>query len=182
MAEQVAEIEAQIVQLDEANITGSPEEAEWAASALNVVLDAVPTTPAVHMCFGNYGGQSIQRGTWEALVGYINALHVDHMVLEFAFRGYDELQYFNDVRPEIGLGLGVIDIKTTVVESPDIIARRIEQAAEVVGLERIKFIHPDCGFWMLKRSIADAKMRALVAGRNLFEGRTVDAEVPVAAE
>ena len=180
LAEQVAEIDAQIVQLDEANITGSPEEAEWAASALNVVLDAVPTTPAVHMCFGNYGGQSIQSGTWKALVGYINALHVDHMVLEFAFRGYDELQYFNEVRPEIGLGLGVIDIKSTVVESPDLIARRIEQAADIVGIERIKFIHPDCGFWMLKRSIADRKMRALVAGRNLFEGRV--AETAVAAE
>ena len=182
LAEQVADIDAQIVQLDEANITGSPEEAEWAASSLNLVLDAVPTTPAVHMCFGNYGGQSIQSGTWKALVGYINALHVDHMVLEFAFRGYEELQYFNDVRPEIGLGLGVIDIKSTVVESPDLIARRIEEAAEIVGVERIKFVHPDCGFWMLKRSIADRKMRALVAGRNLFEGRTVDADAAVATE
>ncbi len=171
MAEQVREIDAEIVQFDEANITGSPDEAEWAASALNGLLDAVPGAPAVHMCFGNYGGQSIQRGTWQALIGYINRLHVDHMVLEFAFRGYDEVQYLKDVRPEIGLGIGVIDIKTTVIESPDEIARRIETAATVVGVERIKYVHPDCGFWMLKRSIADGKMRALVEGRDLFEGR-----------
>ena len=171
MAEQVREIDAEIVQFDEANITGSPDEAEWAASALNGLLDAVPGTPAVHMCFGNYGGQSIQRGTWQALIDYINRLHVDHMVLEFAFRGYDEVQYLKDVRPEIGLGIGVIDIKTTVIESPDEIARRIETAATVVGVERIKYVHPDCGFWMLKRSIADGKMRALVEGRDLFEGR-----------
>ncbi|MCH8962520.1 MAG: cobalamin-independent methionine synthase II family protein [Bacteroidetes bacterium] len=171
MAEQVREIDAEIVQFDEANITGSPDEAEWAAGALNGLLDAVPGTPAVHLCFGNYGGQSIQRGTWQALIDYINRLHVDHMVLEFAFRGYDEVQYLKDVRPEIGLGIGVIDIKTTLIESPDEVARRIETAARVVGVERIKYVHPDCGFWMLQRSIADGKMRALVEGRDLFEGR-----------
>ena len=37
-----------------------------------------------------------------------------------------------------------------------------------IGAERLKYVHPDCGFWMLKRSVADAKMRALVAGLDLF--------------
>ncbi len=171
MAEQVRAIDAEVVQFDEANLTGSPEESVWAASALNVLLDAVPNTPAVHLCFGNYGGQSIQQGTWDALIDYMNRLHVDHMVLEFAFRGYEELQHFEALRPEIGIGLGVIDIKTTVVETPDQVAQRIEAAADIVGADRIKYVHPDCGFWMLKRSIADAKMRALVKGRDLFEGR-----------
>jgi 5-methyltetrahydropteroyltriglutamate--homocysteine methyltransferase len=182
VAEQVREVDAEIVQFDEANITGAPEEAAWAASALNVLLDAVPGTPAVHMCFGNYGGQSIQRGRWEALVDYINRLHTDHMVLEFAFRGYDEVQYLKDVRPEIGLGIGVIDIKTTVIESPEDVARRIEAAARHVGVERIRYVHPDCGFWMLKRSIADGKMRALVQGRDLFEGRPSDPQEMQAAD
>jgi 5-methyltetrahydropteroyltriglutamate--homocysteine methyltransferase len=34
----------------------------------------------------------------------------------------------------------------------------------------VRYIHPDCGFWMLKRPIADAKMRALSLGRDRFEG------------
>lgn len=174
MADQVREIDADVIQFDEANLTGSPEEADWAASALNVLLDAVPNTPAVHLCFGNYGGQSIQQGTWDALLDYMNALHVDHMVLEFARRGYDELHQFDALQPDIGIGLGVIDIKTTVVERPDEVAQRIETAAEIVGADRIAYVHPDCGFWMLKRSIADAKMRSLVKGRDLFEGRSVE--------
>ena len=171
MAEQVREIDADVVQFDEANLPGSPEEGAWAAEALNILLDAVPNTPAVHLCFGNYGGQSIQRGTWQALIDYMNRLHVDHMVLEFAFRGYDEIAFFKDLKPEIGLGVGVIDIKRTVIETPEEVARRIEAAANIVGAERIRYVHPDCGFWMLKRNIADGKMRALVAGRDLFEGR-----------
>lgn len=172
MAEQVRELDADVVQFDEANLPGSPVESDWAASALNVLLDAVPTTPAVHLCFGNYGGQSVQKGTWAAMIDYLNRLHTDHVVLEFAYRGYDELSYFRELRPEIGLGIGVIDIKSTVIETAETVARRIEKAAGFVGADRIKYVHPDCGFWMLKRSIADGKMRSLVAGRDLFEGST----------
>ncbi len=178
MAGQIAALDADVVQLDEANLPGSPEEAAWAADAINVMLDAVPNTPAVHLCFGNYGGQSIQQGTWQALIDYLNRLHTDHVVLEFAFRGYDELRHFEALRPEIGLGIGVIDIKTTVVESADLVAERIEKAAGIVGHERIRYVHPDCGFWMLKRSIADGKMHALVAGRDLFEGRRSERPLP----
>jgi 5-methyltetrahydropteroyltriglutamate--homocysteine methyltransferase len=57
------------------------------------------------------------------------------------------------------------------VESPEEVAGRIEKAAKVVGAERIGWVHPDCGFWMLKRSIADRKIEALVKGRDLFEGK-----------
>ncbi|HEY5918619.1 MAG TPA: cobalamin-independent methionine synthase II family protein, partial [Chryseolinea sp.] len=169
LAKQIAEIDADILQIDEANLPGSPEEWEWAVSAMNVMLDAVPNTPAVHLCFGNYGGQTVQKGTWDKLISYINALHADHVVLEFAHRGYQELEYFKDV--EKGIGLGVVDIKSTVVETPELIANRLEHAIKVLGENRIRYIHPDCGFWMLKRSIANAKIRALTLGRNLFEGR-----------
>ena len=169
LAKQIAEIDADVLQIDEANLPGSPEEWEWAVSAMNVMLDAVPNTPAVHLCFGNYGGQTVQKGTWDKLISYINALHADHVVLEFAHRGYQELEYFKDV--EKGIGLGVVDIKSTVVETPELIAKRLEHATKVLGENRIRYIHPDCGFWMLKRSIANAKIRALTLGRNLFEGR-----------
>lgn len=171
LAQQVAHIDADVVQVDEANLPGSPDEWQWAAATMNRVLDAVKTKPAVHLCFGNYGGQSIQRGTWGKLIDYLNALHVDHIVMETAHRPPEELAAFRDLRPEIGFGLGVIDIKATEIESADQIARTIERAESVIGAGRIAYVHPDCGFWMLKRNIADGKMRALVAGRDLFEGR-----------
>ncbi len=170
IAEQVAEIDAEVVQLDEANLPGSPDEWQWAANAINKVLDAVPNTPAVHLCFGNYAGQSVQKGTWSNLINYMNSIHADHMVLEFAYRGYKELEYFSDLRPDLGIGLGVVDIKSTIIESPETIASRIEEAANIIGEDRIKYVHPDCGFWMLKRNIADGKMQSIVKGRDLFLG------------
>jgi 5-methyltetrahydropteroyltriglutamate--homocysteine methyltransferase len=171
LAEQVRHLDADVVQLDEANLPGNPEEWEWAAAAINRVLDAVKTTPAVHLCFGNYGGQSIQKGKWENLINYLNALHVDHVVMETAHRPAEELAVFKQLRPEIGFGLGVIDIKATVIESADSIARTIERAENLLGPGRVRYVHPDCGFWMLKRNIADGKIRALVEGRNRYEGR-----------
>jgi 5-methyltetrahydropteroyltriglutamate--homocysteine methyltransferase len=171
LVEQVRYIDAPVIQLDEANLPGSPDEWPWAAEAINRVLRAVPTTPAVHLCFGNYGGQTIQKGGWDKLIEYLNGLHVDHIVMENAHRPVEELEVFKGLRPEIGFGLGVVDIKQTVIEQADVIARSIERAAKVLGPGRIKYIHPDCGFWMLKRSIADGKIRALVRGRDLYEGR-----------
>jgi len=171
LAEQVVHCEAEVIQLDEANLPGSPDEWPWAAEAINLVLGAVKTKPAVHLCFGNYGGQSVQKGTWAKLIGYLNALRVDHVVMENAHRPAEELATFRELKPEIGMGLGVIDIKRNEVETPDQIARAIERAETVIGPGRVRYVHPDCGFWMLKRSIVDAKIRALVQGRDLYEGR-----------
>ena len=168
---QVEQIDAAVVQLDEANITGHPEDREWALPALNHVLDGIRGERALHFCFGNYGGQSIQKGFWKDLLPFFNGLHVNHLVLEFARRGYDELDAFRDLDPKIGLGLGVVDIKDNEIESADTIARRLEHATTVLGPDRVQYIHPDCGFWMLQRSVADGKMRSLVEGRNRFEGK-----------
>ena len=77
---------------------------------------------------------------------------------------------FRDLDPNIGFGLGAIDIKATDTESADPIARSIEPAETVLGAGRVKYIHPDCGFWMLKRGIADAKIRTLAKGRDLYQG------------
>jgi 5-methyltetrahydropteroyltriglutamate--homocysteine methyltransferase len=170
LAEQVRHLDADIVQIDEANLPGHPHEWEWAASSINRVLDAVKGTAAVHLCFGNYGGQTIQKGRWDDLMKYLNALHADHIVMECAHRPPGELEAFKELRPEIGLGLGVVDIKATDVESADEVARAIERAEKLLGAGRVRYIHPDCGFWMLPRSVADAKMRALKMGRDLYEG------------
>jgi 5-methyltetrahydropteroyltriglutamate--homocysteine methyltransferase len=172
LGEQIARIDADIVQIDEANIPGHPEDAPWAAPAINHVLRAVRKEKAVHLCFGNYGGQVVQKGTWNALLKFLNQLEAGHIVLEMTRRSPEELASLKDLQPKIGIGLGVIDVKSTLVESSSEVARRIEDAEKALGGARIRYVHPDCGFWMLKRSIADGKMRALVRGRDEYLGRS----------
>ena len=81
------------------------------------MLDGVRGERAVHVCFGNYGGQTVQQGFWRDLLPFLNGLHANHLVLEFARRGYDELEVFRDLDPPIGLGLGVVDIKDNGIET-----------------------------------------------------------------
>ena len=171
LRKQVESIDATVIQMDEAHLTGHAEDAEWAHEPFNLALRGIRGEKALHLCFGNYGGQSIQKGYWRDLMPFLNKLDADHLVLEFARRGYDELEAFKELKPGTKLGVGVVDIKDNEVEPTDVIAGRIENAVSVLGIDRIKWVHPDCGFWMLPRSVADRKMAALVAGRDQFLGR-----------
>ena len=171
LAHQVAGLPCDCLQIDEANIPGNPQDGPIAAVAINRVLDAYDGMRAAHLCFGNYGGQTIQSGEWSGLIEFLNSLHVDHLVLEMAGRATDDLAALKEIDPRIQLGLGVIDVKINRIEMPEEIARAIERAERVLGNGRIGWVHPDCGFWMLKRSVVDRKIAALVKGRNLYLGR-----------
>ncbi len=171
LAAQMADLNCTCIQVDEANIPGNPADGPLAAEAINRVLDAVRVSKAVHFCFGNYGGQTIQKGDWTAMISFLNSLHADHLVLELARRPASDLEALKDVDAQLGIGLGVVDIKVNHIETPEEIARAIERAEKVLGAGRVRFVHPDCGFWMLKRSVADRKIVALVKGRDLYLGR-----------
>jgi 5-methyltetrahydropteroyltriglutamate--homocysteine methyltransferase len=170
LAFQVTDLDCACLQVDEANITGNPSDAGLAARAINLLLDRVKTEKAVHLCFGNYGGQTIQKGDWRSLIEFLNSLHVDHLVLELACRPEEDLDALKDIDPRIKLGIGVIEVKVNRIETPEEVAARIDIAGKRLGPERIAWVHPDCGFWMLKRSVVDRKIAALVAGRNLYLG------------
>jgi len=170
LAEQVRGLPCACVQIDEANIPGNPADAPLAARAINLVLDEVTSQRAVHLCFGNYGGQTIQQGHWAALTAFLNSLHTEHVVLELAHRPAEDLDALRAVESHIRLGIGVVDVKVNHIETADEIARRIESAERKLGSGRVSWIHPDCGFWMLKRSVADRKIEALVRGRDRYLG------------
>jgi len=170
LARQVCGLPCTCLQVDEANLPGNPSDGPLAAAAINRVLDAFTGQRAVHLCFGNYGGQTIQKGEWRALVEFLNRLHADHLVLEMTHRPADDWRALSGIDRRIAIGLGVVDVKVNHVETAYEIATRIEQADSFLGRGRVRWVHPDCGFWMLKRSVADRKIAALVAGRNLFLG------------
>jgi len=170
LAAQVADLPCACLQVDEANVTGNPKDGALAAKAINIVLDQVRMERAVHLCFGNYGGQTIQKGDWRSLVGFLNSLHADHLVLEFAHRPLEDSEALRDLDLKTKIGIGVVDVKINPIETADEIARRIEIAEKKLGPDRVRWVHPDCGLWMLRRSVADRKLEALVQGRDLYLG------------
>jgi 5-methyltetrahydropteroyltriglutamate--homocysteine methyltransferase len=64
--------------------------------------------------------------------------------------------------------LGVLDLSTNEVETPEIVAARIRRALPFVSPERLT-VAPDCGMKYLPRDVAFAKMKALVDGARLAE-------------
>jgi 5-methyltetrahydropteroyltriglutamate--homocysteine methyltransferase len=170
LAEQVADLPCACIQIDEANITGTPHSGPLGARAINVVLDQIKAERAVHLCFGNYGGQSIQKGHWRLLTDFMNALHTNHLILELAHRPEEDIEALKAIDAKIQIGIGVVDVKINRIETADEVAKRIERAEQKLGEGRVRWVHPDCGLWMLRRSVVDGKMEALVLGRNKYLG------------
>ena len=172
LARQVAAIDCAVLQVDEPNLPGSPQDTALAAESINRVLDAAGAAgeTAVHLCFGNYDGQTIQSGHYRELIEFLNALRCDHLVLETTRRPLEETERLQEVDDRIGLGLGVIDVKDLQVETSEQVARRIESFAKRFGEERIGYVHPDCGLQHLPRATANGKLRVLVKGRDLYLG------------
>lgn len=171
LAEQLGGIDAAVIQVDEPNLPGSPQHADLAAAAIATVLagaDAAAGT-AVHLCFGNYGGQQVQSGDYGRMLGFLESLSAHAIVLETTRRSPEELARLGEASG-VRFTVGVVDVKDLQVESADTVARRIESLAEAVGPERIDSVCPDCGLRMLPREVADGKLRALVAGRDLYLG------------
>ena len=62
--------------------------------------------------------------------------------------------------------LGVLDLSTSDVESPEVVADRIRRALPYVPAERL-IVAPDCGMKYLTREVAFAKLAAMVRGAGL---------------
>ena len=130
---QLEAVEADVVQLDEAYILGHPEDAAWAAEAINHVLDGVPNETAVHICFGNYGGQTIQRGFWRDLIPFLNSTPCRSPGAGIRAAGLRRTGSLARSQSEHRLGIGVIDIKDNEIESPELIASRLETIVKTLG-------------------------------------------------
>ncbi len=171
----LVEAGARVIQVDEPSPAIHPEAGADFAALLNAVVE-----PAVgrvrlgsHLCFGNYLGRPLAKRTYRPIRDAMLRFTVDELVLEFANRELAEL----DIVAEIAaagrdVGVGVVDVKNSYLETPDDVAERIERVLEAGADPKQISVVPDCGFSQTARPAAVAKLRALVAGRDLVLGRT----------
>jgi 5-methyltetrahydropteroyltriglutamate--homocysteine methyltransferase len=157
---------ARFIQIDEPYYSGFPEDLTWGVGVLNTLVEGVNAKIAVHICYGNRYGKPSWEGSYRYLFPRILDAKVQQLTLEFARRGGEDLDLFREFSPPFELGLGVIDVKTQAVETPDIVAERIRKALEVVPAERL-FILPDCGCFHLPRDVAFNKLRAMTEGTRI---------------
>jgi 5-methyltetrahydropteroyltriglutamate--homocysteine methyltransferase len=154
---------APLLQIDEPFLAGYPEAADLAIEAVNIVTEGVPASWALHVCYGNRYARPLWEGHYDFLFPAVLSARVDQLVLEFARKGPGDLRLFRQYPWDRGVGVGVIDVKTTEVESTELVAARIRRALEVLPADRL-MVNPDCGLRHLPAHVARAKLRALVLG------------------
>jgi 5-methyltetrahydropteroyltriglutamate--homocysteine methyltransferase len=154
---------ADLLQIDEPFLAGYPEAVELAIEAVNIVTGGVDAAWALHVCYGNRYARPLWEGHYDFLFPAVLAARIDQLVLEFGRKGLGDLRLFQQYAWDRWVGLGVIDVKTTDVESPDLVASHIRRALEFVPADRL-MINPDCGLRHLPADVARAKLRAMVAG------------------
>ena len=162
-ARSLADAGAAFLQIDEPFLAGYPEQAEIAVEAVNIVTDGVPVTWALHVCYGNRHARPSWEGHYDFLFPAVLAAHVDQLVLEFARKGLEDLRLIREYSWQAALGLGVIDVRSPTVETPELVAARIRRALEYVDPGRL-MINPDCGLRHLTPEVARRKLHAMVAG------------------
>ena len=178
-AKALAKAGAAILQIDEPFLAGYPEEVGLAAKAINMVYEGVEgPTRALHVCYGNRYARPVWEGHYEFLFPTILDAQVDQLVLEFARKGYHDLELFKKYPTQsLTLGLGVIDVKNPATEPTELIASRVRQALEVLPPDRL-MINPDCGLRHLPAEVARAKLRAMSEGAAIVRAEVLGTSKP----
>ncbi len=156
---------AAVLQIDEPFLAGYPERVDLAIRAINTVYEGIEgPLKAVHVCYGNRYARPVWEGNYDFLFPHVLDAQVDQLVLEFARKGYDDLALFKRyTSPPFLLGLGVIDVKSLQLETPDQVAARVRKALQVLPPERLT-VNPDCGLRHVPPEIALAKLQAMSQG------------------
>jgi 5-methyltetrahydropteroyltriglutamate--homocysteine methyltransferase len=149
---------ADIVQIDEPYMQARPDAArEYGLAALNRALDGVAGTTAVHICFG-YAALIHDRPSGYSFLPELADCACDQISIETAQSNLDP-GVLADLAGKTII-LGVIDLSTPEVESPELVEQRVRRALPFVDPRKV-VIATDCGMKYLPRESANGKMRAM---------------------
>src|SRR5690606_4815077 len=155
---------ADVVQLDEPYMQARPDKARaYGLKALERALQGVEGTTALHICFG-YAHLIHERPEGYSFLPELAASDVRQISIETAQSQLDTSVL--ESLPGKTVILGVLDLSTHEVETPETVASRIRRALPHVAAERI-IVAPDCGLKYLPREVAFGKMQAMAQGAAL---------------
>lgn len=152
---------------------------ELAPAAMARMVEGITTPMIVHVCYGYamYSTRKSANPSYGDVVKLIADMPVSGMSLEYEQPGHgpDLLRAAGDKHVHLGL----LDLGTHEIETPEHIAARLREVLDVVPAERLH-ASSDCGMWFLPRDVARAKINSLVAGTNIVR-RELGIEIPAYA-
>ncbi len=166
-----------VVQFDEpAFNVYMAEAADWGVQALERAAQGLTCTTAVHICYG-YGIQA--NNDWKKTLGD-HWRQYEQVFPALAKSSIDQISlecFHSHVPPDLmallagkDVMVGVIDVASDVVETPEQVADTIAQALQFVPRDRL-IACTNCGLAPMSRAVAEAKLHALAAGAALARQR-----------
>ncbi|MGE3270205.1 MAG: hypothetical protein AB7P40_15745 [Chloroflexota bacterium] len=146
--------------------TQNEDDYTWIADVLQQCFDGVDAKIAWHFCYGNAWGNRLSGifpAGYETVLPYFYDLPIDQFVLDFANRNMVDVDVLKSLPADKEVAVGVVDVRTTMVETPEEIAERIRKVIAVVPPERV-YLTTDCGMKPLARMVAQMKLKALAEG------------------
>jgi 5-methyltetrahydropteroyltriglutamate--homocysteine methyltransferase len=152
---------ADVVQLDEPWLEARRPEAErFGIAAVDRALAGVDGETVVHVCFG-YAAAVKDKPAGYGFLTRLRECSATQISLEAAQPRLD-LEVLERLGGK-GIVLGVLDLGTPEVETPQVVAARVRDALQRIEAERL-VLAPDCGMKYLPRDVAFGKLRALADG------------------
>jgi 5-methyltetrahydropteroyltriglutamate--homocysteine methyltransferase len=159
---------ADIVQIDEPYMQARPDKARaYGLKAVNRALDGVQGATALHICFG-YAAIIHERPSGYSFLPELAHCKCQQISIETAQSNLD-CSVLGELRGK-KIMVGCIDLSDMTIETPELVAQRIERALQFVDPENV-LLAPDCGMKYLPREVADGKMRAMAEGAKLLRAR-----------
>jgi 5-methyltetrahydropteroyltriglutamate--homocysteine methyltransferase len=146
------------LQLDEPSFACHPDRPEEFQRVVAQTLDGVNAYVSMHMCFGNFRARAVGHRSYKPVLAQAAATPVHQLALEFASREMAEIELLKDLPRDKDVAVGLVDVKNSWVEPPQLIAERLRAVLEFLPPERVS-VTPDCGFSQTARHIARAKAR-----------------------
>jgi 5-methyltetrahydropteroyltriglutamate--homocysteine methyltransferase len=155
---------ADVVQLDEPWLQARADRAaRYGVKAINRALEGIDGTTVVHLCFG-YAAAVKEKPSGYSFLQQLAETRASQISIEAAQPRLD-LSIARALAPK-SVMVGVIDLGTVEVETPQTVAARIRAALAVVPADRLA-VAPDCGMKYLPRAAAFGKLKSLVEGAAL---------------
>ena len=121
------------------------------------------TRVCTHLCFGNYKARAIGPRRIAPMFPAFLGFKCDEMHVEMASREFAELELISKIAERCDVAVGIVDVKSYYLETPDEIARRVRRCLELASADRLVFA-PDCGLSQTARWAAKRKLKAMCDG------------------
>ncbi|HWG44792.1 MAG TPA: hypothetical protein VN688_18605 [Gemmataceae bacterium] len=162
----LVDVGVDFIQLDEPSFACRPDNPEEFLDIIERTVAGVTATISMHMCFGNFRARAVGHRSYRPLFPHLARAKVHQLALEFASREMAEVELAGEIKPPMGLAVGLVDVKNTWIEPPELVAERLRLVLRYIDAERVH-ITPDCGFSQTARFIATRKLASMVQGVRL---------------